>query len=256
MRNQERFAGNVRPLIVNVSNFNKGDPTLLSFDDARTLFHEMGHALHGLLSDVTYPSVQGTNTLTDWVELPSQLFEHWFERPEILRRFARHVDTGEPIPEALIDKLIAARNFDKGCETLEYISSALVDLDLHLLTSAADLDIAAFETESLKRMGMPAEIAMRHRPTHFGHIFSGGYYAAAYYSYMWSEVLDCDAFEAFEETGDVSNQRWRESCASMCCPREVRATRRSFISRSAGVCRMPTPSCANAASPMRRDGVA
>jgi len=203
LRDQERLAGTVRPLIANVSNFNKGNPTLLSFDDARTLFHEMGHAMHGLLSDVTYPSLQGTNTLTDWVELPSQLFEHWFERPEVLRRFARHVETGEPIPDALIDKLIAARNFDNGCDTLEYISSALVDLDLHLLDSAEGLDISAFETDSLKRMGMPDEIAMRHRPPHFGHIFSGGYYAAAYYSYMWSEVLDSDAFEAFEETGDV-----------------------------------------------------
>ncbi len=203
LRDQEKLAGEVRPLVVNVSNFNKGNPTLLSFDDARTLFHEMGHALHGLLSDVTYPSVQGTNTLTDWVELPSQLYEHWFERPEVLRKFAVHVETGEPIPEALIDKLMAARTFDKGCDTLEYISSALVDLELHELESAEGLDVAAFERDALERMGMPAEIAMRHRVPHFGHVFSGSYYAAGYYSYMWSEVLDCDAFEAFEEAGDV-----------------------------------------------------
>jgi peptidyl-dipeptidase Dcp len=203
IRDQEKLGGDIRPLVVNVSNFNKGEPTLLSFDDARTLFHEMGHALHGLLSDVTYPSVQGTNTLTDWVELPSQLYEHWFEQPELLRKFAKHVETGEPIPEALIGKLMAARTFDKGCETLEYISSALVDLELHELESAEGLDVAAFETNSLARMGMPDEIAMRHRVPHFGHVFSGSYYAAGYYSYMWSEVLDCDAFEAFEEAGDI-----------------------------------------------------
>jgi peptidyl-dipeptidase Dcp len=187
-------------------NFNKGAPgapTLLSFDDARTLFHEFGHALHGLLSDVSYPQVQGTNTLTDWVELPSQLYEHWFEQPQVLRKFARHVDTGEPIPEDLLKKLIAARTFNRGCETLEYISSAMVDLELHLLENTGKLDINAFEQATLERMGMPAEIVMRHRPPHFAHVFSGGYYASGYYSYMWSEVLDADAFRAFEETGDV-----------------------------------------------------
>ncbi len=205
LRDQEKFRGNVRPLVANVMNFNKGEPTLLSFDDARTLFHEFGHAMHGLLTDVDYPLVQGTNTLTDWVELPSQLYEHWFEQPQVLRKFARHVDTGEPIPEDLLKKLIAARTFNKGCETLEYISSAMVDLELHLLESAEDLDVGAFERATLDRMGMPAEIAMRHRPPHFAHVFSGGYYASGYYSYMWSEVLDADAFRAFEETGDIFN---------------------------------------------------
>ena len=202
-RDQEKFQRNVRPLVINVMNFNKGSPTLLSFDDARTLFHEMGHALHGLLSDVTYPTISGTNVLTDWVELPSQLYEHWFERPEILRQFARHVDTGEPMPEDLLQRLIAARTFNRGCDTLEYISSAMVDLELHLLESTDALDVNAFEKKTLERMGMPAEIVMRHRPPHFSHVFSGGYYASAYYSYMWSEVLDADAFRAFEETGDV-----------------------------------------------------
>jgi peptidyl-dipeptidase Dcp len=143
--------------------------------------------------------------LTDWVELPSQLYEHWFEQPEMLRKFARHYKTGEPIPDALIDKLMAAKNFDRGCQTLEYISSALVDLDLHLLPSAEGLDVGAFEHQALARIGMPEEIAMRHRPPHFTHVFSGGYYASAYYSYMWSEVLDADAFAAFEETGDIFN---------------------------------------------------
>ena len=205
LRDQEKLAGNVRPIVLNVMNFNKGDPTLLSFEDARTLFHEMGHGLHGLLSNVTYPTVSCTSVLTDWVELPSQLYEHWFEQPEVLRKFARHYKTGEPIPEALVQKLMAAKNFDRGCQTLEYISSALVDLDLHLLTSAEGLDVNAFERQTLERIGMPEEIAMRHRPPHFTHVFSGGYYASAYYSYMWSEVLDADAFAAFEETGDIFN---------------------------------------------------
>jgi peptidyl-dipeptidase Dcp len=202
---QEKLAGDVRPLVLNVMNFNKGEPTLLSFDDARTLFHEMGHALHGLLSNVTYPSISGTSVLTDWVELPSQLYEHWFEQPEVLKQFARHHRTGEAIPDALLQKLIAAKNFDNGCTTLEYVSSALVDLDLHLLTSGEGLDVNAFESKTLERLGMPEEIVMRHRPPHFGHVFSGGYYASAYYSYMWSEVLDADAFAAFEETGDIFN---------------------------------------------------
>lgn len=206
LRDQEKLAGDVRPLVLNVMNFNKGDPTLLSFDDARTLFHEMGHALHGLLSNVTYPSIACTSVLTDWVELPSQLYEHWFEQPGVLRRFARHWRSGAPIPEPLIEKLMAARTFDKGRETLEYIASALVDLDLHLLQSAEGLDVNAFERATLARIGMPDEIVMRHRPPHFAHVFSGGYYASAYYSYMWSEVLDSDAFAAFEETGDIFNQ--------------------------------------------------
>ena len=205
LRDQEKLKDNVRPLVLNVMNFNKGDPTLLSFEDARTLFHEMGHGLHGLLSDVTYPTVSCTSVLTDWVELPSQLYEHWFEQPEVLRKFARHHKTGEPIPEALIDKLMAAKNFDRGCQTLEYISSAMVDLELHLLPSAEGLDVNAFEKKTLDRLGMPEEVAMRHRPPHHTHVFSGGYYASAYYSYMWSEVLDADAFAAFEETGDIFN---------------------------------------------------
>ena len=149
LRDQEKLDGNVRPLVLNVMNFNKGEPTLLSFEDARTLFHELGHALHGLLSNVTYPTMSCTSVLTDWVELPSQLYEHWFEQPEVLRKFARHYKTGEPIPEALVQKLMAAKNFDRGCQTLEYISSALVDLDLHLLQSAEGLDVNAFERKTL-----------------------------------------------------------------------------------------------------------
>jgi peptidyl-dipeptidase Dcp len=206
LRDQERLAGNIDPLIINVCNFAKapdGEPTLLSFDDARTLFHEFGHALHGLLSSVTYPKISGTSVSTDFVELPSQLYEHWLEQPDVLRRYARHYETGEPMPEELLKRLISARNFNMGFATVEYVSSALVDLEFHSMPSADNIDTTAFEEKALSAIGMPAEIGMRHRSPHFGHIFSGGGYAAAYYSYMWSEVLDADAFAAFEETGDI-----------------------------------------------------
>jgi peptidyl-dipeptidase Dcp len=188
---------------MNFSRAPAGEQTLLSFDDARTLFHEFGHALHGLLSDVTYPTISGTRVATDFVELPSQLYEHWLERPEILRAYAKHYKTGEPMPEALIDKLKAARTFNQGFATVEYVASALVDLDFHELSSAENLDVAKFEKDALDRIGMPEEIAMRHRSPHFTHVFSGGGYASAYYSYMWSEVMDADAFDAFTETGDA-----------------------------------------------------
>jgi peptidyl-dipeptidase Dcp len=206
LRDQEKLNGDIRPLVVNVMNFSRapGDqPTLLSFDDARTLFHEFGHALHALLSDVTYPMISGTSVLTDWVELPSQLYEHWLERPEILQRFAVHARTGEPMPEELMRRVLAARTFNQGFATVEYVASALVDLDFHSQPDVEKFDVDAFEHAALARIGMPAEIVMRHRPTHFGHVFSGGGYASAYYSYMWSEVLDADAFAAFEESGDI-----------------------------------------------------
>ena len=199
-RTQERLSGDIRPIIVNVMNFSKGEPALLSFDDARTLFHEFGHALHGLLSDVTYPLLAGTSVPSDFVELPSQLYEHWLSRPEILRRYATHHETGEPIPEALLERLMAARNFNQGFATVEYLASAFVDIDLHRLTSADGLDVSAFERASLERIGMPREIIMRHRTPHFTHVFAGDGYSAGYYSYLWSEVLDADAFKAFEET--------------------------------------------------------
>jgi peptidyl-dipeptidase Dcp len=202
-RGQERLAGDIRPIIVNIMNFSKGEPSLLSFDDARTLFHEFGHALHGLLSNVTYPLLAGTGVSTDFVELPSQLYEHWLGRPEILRRYATHHETGEPIPEELLERLIAARNFNQGFATVEYLASAFVDIDLHRLNDADGLDAAAFERESLQRIGMPREIIMRHRTPHFTHVFSGDGYSSGYYSYLWSEVLDADAFNAFEETGDA-----------------------------------------------------
>jgi peptidyl-dipeptidase Dcp len=206
LRDQQRLTGDVRPIVVNVINFAKapkGQPTLLSFDDARTLFHEFGHALHGLLSDVTYPLIAGTNVARDFVELPSQLYEHWLEEPEVLREFAVHAETGKPMPEALLRKVLAARRFNQGFATVEYTASALVDLDLHLLPSADDVDVVAFEKAALDKIGMPAAMVMRHRTPHFAHIFSGDGYASGYYSYLWSEVLDADAFEAFSETGDI-----------------------------------------------------
>jgi peptidyl-dipeptidase Dcp len=205
LRDQEKLSGNITPVIVNVMNFSKPEPghaALLSQDDARTLFHEFGHALHGLLSNVTYPLLAGTGVSSDFVELPSQLYEHWLEVPEILKKYARHCRTGEPIPQALLDRILAARNFNQGCSTVEYTSSAMVDLDLHSLPAAEGIDVTGFERESLNRIGMPDEIVMRHRLPHFQHLFSGGGYAAAYYSYLWSEVLDADAFLAFEEKGN------------------------------------------------------
>ncbi len=213
LREQDKLDGDVRPLVFNVMNFSKGadgGPTLLSHDDARTLFHEFGHALHALLSDVTYPLISGTGVATDFVELPSQLYEQWLDTPEILKTFAVHYRTGEPMPAALIAKLKAARTFNQGFTTVEYVASALVDLDFHSLTDADRLDPAAFEHASLDRIGMPDEIVMRHRSPHFTHVFAGDHYSAAYYSYMWSEVLDADAFDAFQETGDVFDRATAE----------------------------------------------
>jgi peptidyl-dipeptidase Dcp len=206
LRDQEKLSGDIRPIILNVCNFSKpakGEAALLSFDDARTLFHEFGHALHGLLSNVTYPLLAGTGVSSDFVELPSQLYEHWLEVPEILRNYARHAKTGEPMPKALLDKILATRTYGQGFATVEYTACALVDLDIHALPNAAALDVSKFERDTLGDLQMPAEIVMRHRLPHFQHLFSGSGYAAGYYSYMWSEVLDADAFEAFEETGDV-----------------------------------------------------
>ena len=202
-RDQESLDGEVLPIVVNNNNFSKGDPTLLSFDDAKTLFHEFGHGLHGLLSHVRYRSQSGTAVLRDFVEFPSQLMEHWVQAPEILRKYARHHRTGEPLPDALIDKLLAARNFNQGFATVEYAACAMIDLELHARKETAPVDIAQFERDFLARVGMPAEIGLRHRPTHFQHLFDGAGYAAGYYAYMWAEVLDADGYAAFDEAGDV-----------------------------------------------------
>jgi peptidyl-dipeptidase Dcp len=206
LRDQEKLVGDIKPIILNVCNFAKpaaGEPALLSFDDAHTLFHEFGHALHGMLSNVIYPLLSGTAVPSDFVELPSQLYEHWLEVPEILQRHARHYRTGEPMPQALLDRLLATRTYNQGFATVEYTSCALVDLDIHALPQPDALDVSEFERRDLERLHMPAEIVMRHRLPHFQHLFSGGGYAAGYYSYMWSEVLDADAFEAFEDTGNA-----------------------------------------------------
>lgn len=192
------------PIIYNVMNFAKppkGHPALLSVDEARTLFHEFGHALHGLLSDVTWPSISGTSVSRDFVELPSQLFEHWFTVPEVLQKFALHHETGEPMPQELVEKMRAARTFDAGFATVEFTSSALVDMAFHSQVEAPE-DPLRFEAETLETLEMPRAIAMRHRTPHFLHVFAGDGYSAGYYSYMWSEVLDADAFRAFEEKGD------------------------------------------------------
>jgi peptidyl-dipeptidase Dcp len=204
LRQQSRNNGAI-PIVVNNNNFARGAPgapTLLSFDDARTLFHEFGHGLHGLLSSVTFESLSGTNVLRDFVELPSQLFEHWLEEPEVLKRHARHYATGEPIPDALVAKLHAARRFNQGYETVRYTASALVDMAAHALTQEQAPDIVQFEQAELQRIGLPPGIGLNHRLTHFQHLFSGSSYAAGYYVYLWAEVLDADGFEAFIEAGD------------------------------------------------------
>ncbi|HWC62891.1 MAG TPA: M3 family metallopeptidase [Rhizomicrobium sp.] len=201
LRDQETLDGPVLPLILNNCNFVKAEPSLLSFDDARTVFHEFGHALHGLLSQVRYPRLSGTNVARDFVELPSQLFEHWLEEPQVLARFARHHQTGEPLPAALMEKLLAARHFNQGFETVEYLASAFLDMDFHS-RSLENLDPEALQTASLADIRMPDEIVPRHVAAHFGHIFAGEGYSAGYYSYLWSEVLDADGFGAFREARD------------------------------------------------------
>lgn len=205
-RKQQKLGGDITPIIVNVMNFSKGaedEASLLTFDDARTLFHEFGHALHGLLSDVTYPMISGTSVARDFVELPSQLYEHWLSEPEILSKYAVHYKTGEAMPKDLLDKLLAAANFNQGFATVEYTASALMDLELHLIDDPKEIDTSSFETDELAKIGMPKTITMRHRIPHFQHVFSGDGYSAGYYSYMWSEVMDADAFDAFKEAGDI-----------------------------------------------------
>ena len=201
LRDQQALDGEVLPIIINNCNFAKAEPCLLSFDDARTLFHEFGHALHGLLSQVVFPRLSGTNVARDFVELPSQLYEHWLEQPEILTRFACHHETGEPMPRPLLDKLLAARNFNQGFATVEFLSSAFMDMEFHNGGEIADAD--SVQARALEKIGMPQEIAPRHAARHFGHIFGGDGYSAGYYAYLWAEVLDADGFGAFKEAGDV-----------------------------------------------------
>ncbi|MCE6949854.1 M3 family metallopeptidase [Cereibacter sphaeroides] len=200
MRGQRKLGGEQRPVVVNVCNFAKGEPALLSWDDARTLFHEFGHALHQMLSDVTHGFISGTSVARDFVELPSQLYEHWLSVPEVLERHARHWQTGEPMPEGMRKRLLAASTYDQGFATVEFVSSAMVDLAFH--EGAAPADPMTRQAEVLEDLGMPRAIRMRHATPHFAHVFSGDGYSAGYYSYMWSEVMDADAFAAFQEAGD------------------------------------------------------
>ncbi len=206
LRQQTRNGGDVIPIVVNNNNFAKaapGEPTLLSFDDVRTLFHEFGHGLHGLLSSVGYERLSGTNVLRDFVELPSQLFEHWMSEPAVLRRHARHVGSGEPIPDALIERLVVARRFGQGFETVRYTASALTDMAVHALPRGqVPDDVVAFEARVLRERGLPPGVGLNHRFTHFQHLFAGSGYAAGYYVYLWAEVLDADAYDAFVEAGD------------------------------------------------------
>lgn len=197
------------PIIINVMNFAKapkGEKTLLSMDEARTLFHEFGHALHGMLSNVTYPSVAGTSVARDFVELPSQLYEHWLTVPAVLGEHARHQETGETIPSELLEKVLSASTFNAGFYAVEFTASALIDMAFHT-AEKPPVDVVNFEQQQLEKIGMPDAIAMRHRTPHFAHVFSGDGYSAGYYSYMWSEVLDADAFSAFEENGDVFDKQ-------------------------------------------------
>jgi len=239
-REQRKLGGDVRPVVVNVCNFAKpapGEPALLSWDDARTLFHEFGHALHQMLSDVTFGLISGTSVARDFVELPSQLYEHWLEVPEVVAKHARHVATGAPMPQDMLDRLMAARNFDQGFATVEYVASALVDLAFH--EGAAPTDPMRTQAETLDRLGMPHAIRMRHATPHFAHVFSGDGYSSGYYSYMWSEVMDADAFEAFTEAGDpfdpataANLERWVLSAGGS---QEAEALYQGFRGRMPGV---------------------
>ncbi|HYP53283.1 MAG TPA: M3 family metallopeptidase, partial [Pyrinomonadaceae bacterium] len=212
-RRQRRLDGKaVTTIVSNNSNFVKGkpgEPVLISWDDAETMFHEFGHALHGLSSDVTYPTLAGTAVARDYVEFPSQLLEHWLSTPEVLQRFAVHHQTGKPIPQNLVDRIMRASTFNEGFATTEYLSSALVDMKLHL-AGAQKIDPDEFEKKTLAELGMPSELVMRHRTPQFGHVFSGDSYSAGYYSYLWSDVLTADAFGAFDEGGGAYDKKVAE----------------------------------------------
>jgi len=242
-RNQERFDGAVTTIVSNNSNFVKGkpgEPVLISWDDAVTLFHEFGHALHGLSSNVTYPSVSGTNVARDYVEFPSQLLEHWLPVKEVLDRFAVHYQTGKPIPAELVAKVERAKTFNQGFATVEYLSAALIDMRLHLAARKdSRIDADAFERETLTSLGMPKEIVMRHRTPQFGHVFSGDGYSAGYYSYLWADTLTADAWDAFVESKgawdkDVA-QRLRDNVFSIGNTRDPADAYRSFRGRDPGI---------------------
>lgn len=240
-RNQERIDGDVTTIVSNNSNFVKGkpgEPILISWDDAETLFHEFGHALHGLASNVTYPSLSGTAVARDYVEFPSQLLEHWLSTPEVLQRFAVHHRTGQPIPQTLVERIKRAATFNEGFATTEYLASALVDMKLHL-AGKRKIDADAFERETLGELGMPSELVMRHRTPQFTHVFAGDGYSAGYYSYLWSDVLTADAYGAFVEAGGPYDkavaQRLRQHVFSIGNTIDPAEAYRNFRGRDANV---------------------
>jgi len=240
-RNQERFERPITTLVSNNSNFLKpapGEPVLVSWDDARTLFHEFGHALHGLCSDVNYPSLSGTSVPRDYVELPSQILERWLATPEVLNRFALHYQTGQPMPAALVERIKKAAKFNQGFATTEFLASGLIDMKLHL-AGGREIDPAMFEREELARLGMPREIVMRHRLPQFAHIFADEGYSAGYYSYLWADTLTADAAEAFEEAGGLYDKtvaaKFRECVLSKGNTLEPAEAYRKFRGRDAGI---------------------
>ena len=241
-RSQERFDGEVTTLVSNNCNYVKGapgEPVLVSWDDAITLFHEFGHGLHGLSSNVTYPSLSGTSVDRDYVEFPSQLLESWLPTPQVLKRFALHCRTGEPIPDELVARIERARRFNKGFENVEYVAAAIVDMRLHLEPDPQAIDLDRFERETLAALGMPPQIVMRHRLPHFGHLFSGDAYSAGYYSYLWADTLSADAFEAFVEAGSAYDRkvagRLHEHVFAAGNTRDPAEGYRAFRGRDAGI---------------------
>ena len=240
-RDQERFDGETTTIVSNNLNFVKGapdGPVLIDWTDAETLFHEFGHALHGLLSSVSYPSLSGTSVARDFVELPSQVLEHWLSTPEVLSRFALHHQTGQPLPAELVAKIERSATFNQGFDTVEFLSSAIVDMKLHLAGSTP-IDPDVFERDTLKALGMPSEIVMRHRTQQFGHIFAGDGYSAGYYSYLWADTLTADAWEAFTEAGGPYDQavarRFGERVLSVGNTVEPADAYRAFRGRDAGI---------------------
>jgi peptidyl-dipeptidase Dcp len=260
-RTQERFDRDIKTIVSNNANFVKGkpgEPVLVSWDDATTLFHEFGHALHGLSSNVNYPSLAGTAVARDYVEFPSQLLEHWLSTPEILNRYALHVETGKPIPPELVAKIERAEKFNEGFRTVEYLASALVDMKLHL-EGAKPVDPDKFERDTLAALGMPAEIVMRHRTPQFTHVFAGDGYSAGYYSYIWSDTLTADAWEAFTEAGGAWDKavakRLRDNVFSVGNTVDPADGYRAFRGRDPGIAALmrkrgfPVPGATAAASP-------
>lgn len=237
-RGQSHLDSNIRPIIVNCCNFPKASPCLLGLDEVATLFHELGHGLHGLLSQVRYPSQAGTNVKQDFVELPSQIFEHWATEPEVLRRYAHHYETGEVIPDNLIEKILAASTFNQGFQTSEYLAAAYLDMAWHEQPIDALSDVNALENTEMARIGLPSTIVPRYKSTYFQHIFSGDDYSAGYYAYIWAEVLDADGFEAFKEHGlfdPATAQSFRKNILERGGSKDPMALYRAFRGRDPAV---------------------